>query len=416
MFWRRQNNSCVCMAVGGDWTKRLHDQVERPTRRPAWISGPFASPYATAVDYDNLILVASGIGITPAMSIITTYKETRRANLIWVCRDASLLEFYLDKCRFDDDGWTLVFYTGKRKLQLPNQLAPTVLIFHGRPDLPHIVREIIVGVESGNGLPEDLLVDAEALEDASITHNNGGWQSLPVAARIQALVHRSLVNCGEGALLKRIDEHFGAPTSAMRSPQRRALSYSLIHGLVEDFFAPVIEEGKQAFLPAEVPQLVASVMRSRADAVGGGNGFGDGAGGDCGDGGGGNSRPPMCSATDLAHICCHMIEAEMLSGRQSISGGSAQASAAATEKVKDRMVNTFENKVFRKRRSRTEDDRSTGGWSPRRSQEFLNHEVSSEQLKTWQMLYCGGSKPVVDALMGVQREFGIKLRVEKFDW
>ena len=32
---------------------------------------------ATAVEYDNLILVASGIGITPAMSIITTYKETR---------------------------------------------------------------------------------------------------------------------------------------------------------------------------------------------------------------------------------------------------------------------------------------------------------------------------------------------------
>ena len=42
--------------------------------------------------------------------------------------------------------------------------------------------------------------------------------------------------------------------------------------------------------------------------------------------------------------------------------------------------------------------------------------VSSEQLKAWQMLYCGGSKPVVDALVGVQREVGIKLRVEKFDW
>lgn len=149
------NHSCVCMAVGGDWTKRLHDLVERPTHRPAWVSGPFASPYATAVEYDNLILVASGIGITPAMSIITTYKETRRANLVWACRDASLLEFYLDKCRFPDDGWTLVFYTGKRKLQLPHELAPTVLIFHGRPDLPHIVREIILGVESRNGLPED---------------------------------------------------------------------------------------------------------------------------------------------------------------------------------------------------------------------------------------------------------------------
>ena len=95
----KPHHSCVCMAVNGDWTRRVHAAVERPTRRPAWISGPFASPYATAVEYDNLVLVASGIGITPAMSIVTNYKETRRVNLIWACRDASLLEFYLDKCR-----------------------------------------------------------------------------------------------------------------------------------------------------------------------------------------------------------------------------------------------------------------------------------------------------------------------------
>ena len=69
----KPHHSCVCMAVGGDWTRRLHEVVQRPTRRPVWISGPFASPYATAAEYDNLVLVATGIGITPAMSIITTY-------------------------------------------------------------------------------------------------------------------------------------------------------------------------------------------------------------------------------------------------------------------------------------------------------------------------------------------------------
>ena len=37
-------------------------------------------------------------------------------------------------------------------------------------------------------------------------------------------------------------------------------------------------------------------------------------------------------------------------------------------------------------------------------------------LATWQMLYCGGSQPVVDALEGIERTYGLRLRVEKFDW
>jgi len=405
----RPGHSCVCMAVGGDWTKKLHNLLERPTHRPAWVSGPFASPYATAVEYDNLVLVASGIGITPAMSIITTYKETRRANLIWVCRDASLLEFYLDKCNFDDDGWTLVFYTGKRKLQLPRQLAPTVLIFHGRPDLPHVVREIILGVESGNGLPEDLLVDAEALEVASIARKIG-WQSLPVDARFQALVHLSLVNCGEDGLRKRIDDYLRAtaPTTGNTARCAPQLSAVAFHGLVEDFFAPVIEEGKQAFLPTEVPQMIASVVRSSANGVGDSSGGGD----DCDDSGGGKGdvTAPTCGVADVARMIHRVIDAEMLSSRQS------RASAAAAEDAKKRMTSTFgAPATSKKRRTRiSELDRSTSGWS-RRPEEFLN-QVSSEQLGTWQMLYCGGSQPVVEALASVQREYGIKLRVEKFDW
>ena len=42
--------------------------------------------------------------------------------------------------------------------------------------------------------------------------------------------------------------------------------------------------------------------------------------------------------------------------------------------------------------------------------------MGPEQIARWQMLYCGGSKPVVDALEAIRDEFGIKLKVEKFDW
>ena len=77
------NHSCICMSMHGDWTKALHDVVKVPTTRPVFVAGPYASPFATALNYDNLILVASGIGITPALSIMRNPKGTKRVNLIW---------------------------------------------------------------------------------------------------------------------------------------------------------------------------------------------------------------------------------------------------------------------------------------------------------------------------------------------
>ena len=36
--------------------------------------------------------------------------------------------------------------------------------------------------------------------------------------------------------------------------------------------------------------------------------------------------------------------------------------------------------------------------------------------RNWQMLYCGGSHPVLDSLKDFKRKFGVGLVVEKFDW
>jgi len=36
--------------------------------------------------------------------------------------------------------------------------------------------------------------------------------------------------------------------------------------------------------------------------------------------------------------------------------------------------------------------------------------------RNWNLLYCGGSQPVVDQLKAFKRKFGIDLSVEKFDW
>lgn len=97
----------------GDWTNAVHEALQRNTVRPMYIMGPFSSPYGNADAYDNQILVASGIGITPALSIIQSFKDSCCTNLIWAVRDVSVLEFFLEHMYLDHEGWNLIFYTGK---------------------------------------------------------------------------------------------------------------------------------------------------------------------------------------------------------------------------------------------------------------------------------------------------------------
>ena len=88
----------------GDWTTDVHNSLSRDTTRPCWIQGPFPSPYSYAASYDNQILVASGIGITPALAAIVSFKNKRRVNLIWAVRDPEMLEFFLEQMYLDHDG------------------------------------------------------------------------------------------------------------------------------------------------------------------------------------------------------------------------------------------------------------------------------------------------------------------------
>ena len=50
-----------------------------------------------AMDSPNLIAVASGIGVTPAISLVQKYSQEtlRRVNLVWICRDPGLIEHFI---------------------------------------------------------------------------------------------------------------------------------------------------------------------------------------------------------------------------------------------------------------------------------------------------------------------------------
>lgn len=154
----------IFMQKLGDWTTQVHTMLGRETSRPVWIQGPFTSPYGNADNYDNQILVAGGIGITPALSVIRQLKDTRRCNLIWATRDRHMLEFFIKHADLSHRGWNLVFYTGKEQLLGIEDVVvtgngTTIHIIRQRPKLNFVIPNIMYGIESGTSRPEQFVPD-----------------------------------------------------------------------------------------------------------------------------------------------------------------------------------------------------------------------------------------------------------------
>ena len=95
---QKKNHTMLCIGISGDCTKELHDKIKVPCFRPMYVIGPFKSEFSdTAVTTSNAIAVASGIGITPTLSLILNYVDKKRVNVVWMCRDAGLIEYILHK-------------------------------------------------------------------------------------------------------------------------------------------------------------------------------------------------------------------------------------------------------------------------------------------------------------------------------
>jgi hypothetical protein len=155
----KKDHSSICIHKCGDWTGKLMKAITTPSHKPAFVVGPFLSPFSSpAMDSENLVAVASGIGVTPAISLIKQYSSTsRRLNLVWICRDAGLVEHFLQNVDFGSDGYTLIYYTGKdRGLILQENLPANVFIYNGRPNLERTIGGIIASIATGEGLPEEL--------------------------------------------------------------------------------------------------------------------------------------------------------------------------------------------------------------------------------------------------------------------
>ena len=106
----------IFIAPAGDWSKGVSsDVLSEKQGQSCWVRGPYTSPYFIATDFTNLILMASGIGITPALGVMGQYTGFSRTKvLIWSIRSRNMLKFFTPL--LSDCHLAVVFYTGKEKL------------------------------------------------------------------------------------------------------------------------------------------------------------------------------------------------------------------------------------------------------------------------------------------------------------
>ena len=356
----RPNHSSVCIATKRDWSKNLHAQLATPSHRPGWVYGPFPSPFSTAVDYDNLIAIATGIGITPSISALISLSEVRVVNLIWMCRDADLIEFYMrDETIFDEKAWTFIFYTGKRKLLLDQKpKSRRIMIIHGRPKLEELMLNIVDNVSTGTPLPEKLYERAREAEAEIYNHSPTSFLS---NAFERALISYDLDELFEIGLAASGPEMDGEPPTTIspagfvamvRTVTCDTCGNDLTDKQVLSFFDQVDTSGDGAIDRDEFEAKV-DTLRRRLSAA--------------------RVPPPPVLAKPKAL------------GSDAACGIDASIATNSRSNTIRRLSRAFQGK--------------RGG-----------------ELENWNVLYCGGGAAVVAELKKFESKYCARLNVESFKW
>ena len=126
----------------------MHHIIKRPTARPAYVCGPFPSQFSVAHNCDNILTLVTGIGVTPALSVMNTLNESRQVNLVWMCRDPSLIQYFVEEVQFPKGCSVFIYYTGRSLFPKGNSLPSNVHIFNGRPVLDKVISCVIHSVET----------------------------------------------------------------------------------------------------------------------------------------------------------------------------------------------------------------------------------------------------------------------------
>jgi len=151
---KRHNTTQIFVVPAGDWSKALAEEVDgRNQMRSCWMKGPFTSPYFVASYFSHVVLMASGIGITPALGVIGQYPGSSRTKiLIWSLRSKNMVKFFAPLLK--DVHIAVIFYTGKDKLSSTElkriKSLGNIFIQQSRPkSLTETIASLIVMFEQG---------------------------------------------------------------------------------------------------------------------------------------------------------------------------------------------------------------------------------------------------------------------------
>ena len=142
------------IAPVGDWTKRVAKEItDKSQMRSCWVRGPYASPFSIASNFNNMVLVATGIGITPALGVMGQYSgHSRLKFIIWTTKCPYMLRFFAPLLK--DALIATVFYTGRDYIFTEEELTSlrsygNIYIKQGRSsDLTNVIESLIVTYEN----------------------------------------------------------------------------------------------------------------------------------------------------------------------------------------------------------------------------------------------------------------------------
>lgn len=155
----------------GDWTKKfkqcLSENVKNEQEFPLiQVDGVFGSPIDTIMDYNSVILIASGIGITPYISMIRYIIENskiknynlKKIDLIWINKKIEYFEWFNKELNFIDKNNSILTvnlymhvtekitdkkrleYLSSKEMNFLNYIYKTdIQVYYGRPDIDSFI-------------------------------------------------------------------------------------------------------------------------------------------------------------------------------------------------------------------------------------------------------------------------------------
>lgn len=333
----KPNHSCVCMATLGDWTSEVHRLLIRPGARPGWVYGPFPSPFSTATGYSNLITVASGIGITPALSTIVSLSRDRSVSLVWICRDPDLVEFYLNKVEFGTDSWTLIYYTGKKRRLVLGQKPKNrkVRVILGRPDLESVLTSIVDNITNELPMPESIMTAARDAE--ALIYNESPAQ------RFRSALERAMMTYTPS-------EMFLLACDCSSTDENPTPTKVNLEGFIK--LIRTVADLEENLTDAELEEHFQSADTSRDGQI---------------------------DENEMADMIEHFRSERCIQKSKSFYGGRSS-------------------------------------FMRRTSIQFSSKQEKQATLLGWQVLYCGGSRPVVRLLKNMRKKYSMELKLESFNW